>query len=143
MSDAAPSPEPALKFKAPATLGAAADRLYTVRAKRLALQKQVDAMRAEETFLSEHLIQKLPKSQASGIAGRVARATVGTKDVPQVADWEALQAHILKNAKRNPGVWALMQRRVGEAAVKELWEAGKTVPGVTKFEAVVVRLNKL
>jgi hypothetical protein len=32
---------------------------------------------------------------------------------------------------------------VGEAMVKEIWDSGKTVPGVEPFTVITVSLNKI
>ena len=125
-------------MKFPKTLGACADALYEVRQARLDLQKKVDALSEQETALREHIIQTLPKSQASGVAGKLARVTVVTKDVPQVKDWDKLYAHVKKT-----GQFELLQRRLSDSAFKERQEAGKTVPGVELFRAVTVSINKV
>lgn len=126
------------KFKFPKTMGACADRLYELREKRLGEQKKVDVIEEEEKALKEHLIQNLPKSEASGVAGKVARVTVVTKVIPQVEDWDKFYAHIKKK-----GEFDLMQRRVSDTAVKERWDAGKQVPGVKTFNALTVSINKV
>lgn len=126
------------KFKFPKALGACADRLYELRQKRLEEQKKVDAIEAEEKALKEHIIQNLPKSEASGVAGKLARVTVVTKEVPQVEDWDAFYKYVKKT-----GNFDLMQRRLADAAVKERWEAGKEIPGVKHFQVVTVSINKV
>lgn len=125
-------------MKMPKTIGACADLLYATRQKRLALQKDVEKLEAEESELREHIIQTLPKSEASGVAGKVARVSVGKKEVPTVKDWDAFYRYVKKT-----GAFELLQRRVTEVAVKERWEAGEQVPGVEKFHAVTVSINKL
>ncbi|UOF79435.1 D/-alanyl-D/-alanine carboxypeptidase [Caudoviricetes sp.] len=125
-------------FKFPKTLGACADRVYELRQKRLEAQKVVDALQEEETALREHIINTLPKSEATGAAGKVARVTVVTKQIPQVKDWQAFYAYVKKN-----NAWDLMQRRLAAAAVTERWEAGKTVAGVEAFTAVTLSVNKV
>jgi hypothetical protein len=125
-------------FKPPKSLGACADRLYELRQQRLAVQKEVDKLAAEETFLREHIINTLPKSEASGIAGKLARVTVVTKQVPQVKDWDAFYKFVKKT-----GSFDLLQRRLTDQAIKERWEAGKEVPGVEHFNAVSISLNKV
>ena len=120
--------------KLPKTLAACADEYYTVMQERLKLQRQADELKKRETQLAEHLIQNLPKSDATGVAGKVARVTVTTKVRPEVQDWDALYAYIHTRAKKDPGVWSLLQRRVGDAAVQEIWDAGKDVPGVKPFQ---------
>lgn len=126
------------KFKMPKTLGAAADRLYEVRQKRLDQQKVVDALAAEEAALKDHIINNLPKSEASGVAGKLCRVSVVTKAIPQVKDWDALYKYVKKT-----GAFELLQRRLSDAAIKERWEAGKTVPGIESFNVVSVSVNKL
>lgn len=125
-------------MKIPKTIGACADLLYETRRKRLAKQKEVEVLEAEETMLKEHIIATLPKSDASGVSGKVARVTVLSKDIPTVKDWSAFYKYILKNK-----AFELLQRRVSDAAVKERIESGKQVPGVEIFKAPTVSLNKL
>lgn len=126
-------------YKFPAKIGACADHLYKLRQKRLALQKQVDELQAEETALREHIINTLPKSEASGVAGKLARVTVVTKTVPQLDDAEALRKYMNKTKR-----FDLVQKfRLVPKAVQELWDDGKEVPGVGHFNATTVSLNKV
>ncbi len=130
-------------FKIPKQLAVCADLLYETRQKRLDMQKVVDELASQESQLRNHIIDNLPKSNALGITGKVARVTVVNKDVVQVADWEALYGYILKTAKKDPGVWSLLQKRVGEATVKDLWAADVKVPGVAKLQVPTISLNKV
>lgn len=134
-ADAAPAKP---KFKFPKALGACADRLFTLREQRLEAQKAVDLLAAEESAIKQHIINTLPKSEASGVAGKLARVTVVTKQIPQVKDWDKLYAHVKKT-----GQFELLQRRLTDAAIKERWENGKKVPGVEAFNAVTVSVNKV
>jgi len=127
-----------IKFKLPKSLAICADQLYETKAKRLEAQKVVDALQAQETALREHLIDNLPKSEATGVAGKVARATVVVKEVPQVEDWDKLWVHIKKN-----NAFELLQKRLSTTAVAERWDAGKEIPGVNHFKAVSISLNKV
>src|SRR5574344_2166580 len=95
------------KYKFPKAMGACADKLFELHNKRLAEQKKVDEIAAEESALKNHIIENLPKSEASGVAGKLARVTVVTKQVPQVKDWDLFYAYVKKN-----NAWDLMQRRL-------------------------------
>ena len=128
------------KFTPPKSLAACADLLYKTRNERLELSKKVDELQAKETALREHLINNLPKSEATGVAGKLARASIEMKSVVRVADWDKLYAYIIKNAKK--GSFALMQRRVSEPAVREIWESNKEVPGCEAMNIPVVSLTK-
>jgi hypothetical protein len=125
-------------FKIPAKLGAVADLLYRTRRDRLALQKKVAELDARETALEEHLIRTLPKSDASGVAGRLARATITPFVAPQVEDWDAFYKFILRTKR-----FEFLQKRLGKAAIEEVWETGREVPGVGRFRGLKVGLNKL
>jgi hypothetical protein len=129
---------PEVKYKFPPKMGACADRLYLLREQRLAKQREAEAIELEEKALKEHIILTLPKSEASGVAGKVARVTVITKVVPQVKDWDVFYKHVKKT-----GQFDLLQRRLTDSAIKERWENGKEVPGVEHFNALIVSLNKV
>ena len=122
----------------PKTVGACADALYTTRQERLAEQKKIDELKDREAQLKEHLIATLPKSDATGAAGRVAKVQIKTKPVPQVEDWDAFYKHV-----KRTGSFELLQRRLAEEAVRERWDAGKKVPGVEVFNTVTVSVTKL
>jgi hypothetical protein len=127
----------AKKKALPKTMGACADALFTIRNNRLAAQKQVDAMQAEENELKEYIINTLPVSD-TGAAGKLARVTVSTKTIPQVKDWEAFWKGFDKKKDID-----LLQRRLNDEAVKERWDNGKKVPGVETFQTKKVSINKV
>jgi len=134
----APSGRPEKPYQVPKRLGAAVDALYTTRQTRLAIQAQVQKLAEREALLREHLIATLPKSDATGAAGKLARASITSKRVPQVEDWDKLYEHVRKTRD-----FSLLQRRLADAAVTERWDAGKEVPGVGHFTAIGVSVNKL
>lgn len=125
-------------MKFPKHLGACADLLFELRAKRLAGQKAVDAVEMDEKALKAHIIDTLPKSEASGVAGKLARVTVVTKVVPQIKNWDAFTAYI-----KETGQFDLMQHRLTASAIEERWESGVDVPGVEHFNVVTLSLNKV
>jgi hypothetical protein len=124
--------------KFPKTLGACADEIFNLRNKRLAAQKEVDAIEVQEKALKEHIINTLPKSETTGVAGKLARVTVVTKQIPQVKDWEAFWKSFNKKTDTD-----LMQKSLSKAAVEARWDAGKEVPGVEAFTAVTLSINKV
>ena len=50
------------------------------------------------------------------------------KDEPAIDNWPELYKHIQKT-----GEFELLQRRLNTGSVKERWEIGKKVPGVTSI----------
>lgn len=130
-------------FKMPKTLAQCADLLYATQQERYALQKQAKEKEAIEGALKSRIIDELPKSQATGIAGKAARVYVENKTVVKITDFKAYITDVVARMKKDPGAIALLQKRVGEAAVKEVWEAGKTLKGIEGMEVPVVRMNKV
>jgi hypothetical protein len=127
------------KFKLPRSPAQCADLLYQTREQRLKVQKEVDRLQAQETALKEFFIATLPKSQATGIAGRLARVQTSTHTVPVVEDWEAFY----KFVRKEKNGFVFLQRRLSEAPVLERWEAKKQVPGIGRFNAVKVSCTLL
>jgi len=125
-------------YKFPKTMGACADLVYQLREKRLAGQKLVDEVEAEEKALKEHIINNLPKSQTTGVAGKLARVTAGTKKVPQVDDWDAFWKGF--NKKKDVD---LLPRSLNKAAVEARWDAGKQIAGVKALTVVTLSINKV
>lgn len=131
-------PKKPVVFKLPKQPAACADMLYELREQRLVLQKQVDLLAVKEAAIRDYFVETLPKSQASGIAGRFAVVRIDTKTIPQVEDWNKFYAYVKKNNR-----FDLMQRRLADGAVKEMWENEKPVPGVGKFIAKTVSCTKI
>lgn len=126
------------KFKFPKTPGLWPDLLYELKQKRLAIQKQADAIEEEEKALKEHIINTLPKSEASGVSGKNYKVAVIQKMVPQVDSWDDFYKHILKTKD-----FGYLNRALNKGHVEEVWDAGKQVPGVKAFQAVTVSLTKI
>jgi hypothetical protein len=123
----------------PKSLGACADLLFDLKTERLAADKVAAELKSRETALTDHIIEKLPKGDA-GAVGKHHKVIVSTKDVPQVApdQWEDFYKYVSKNK-----AWDLVQRRLSTEAIRARLEAGKTIPGVKLFKAVVVSLTKV
>lgn len=124
-------------LKIPETLGACADRLFDIKSKRLALEKEAEEWQKQETELTEHIIRVLPKSD-TGAMGKHHKVQVITKVKPRVTDWAAFFEYVRKHK-----AYELVQRRVSEGAVQERWDAKKTVPGVDTFTIVSLSLTKV
>ena len=121
----------------PSTLGACADRLYRLRAERLALEAKVTDAKAAETALKEHLIAHLKADDADGIMGKVARVAVHTERVGKVENWDLLYEHIRKTKD-----FELLQRRVSDLALRERWADEVPVPGVVPVTILRVSITK-
>ena len=114
------------------------DELYETRSERLELNKKVNEMKAVETDLSNLLIDELEKGEASGIAGKRAKAFVKVSTIPKVEDVEALVRYALKTKQLD-----LLSVSVNAPAVRARWEDGKQVPGVGGTQVVKLSVTKL
>lgn len=130
---------PALKI--PKSLAACADLLYATKAKRLMEGSAVKELAEDEAKIKNHLIDNLPKGDASGVAGKVARVTIIKEPIPRIADEKKLWAAI----KKNPKKWGAIQARpsIDMAVLKQLFDEDKIPPGVETFNIIKVSLNKV
>lgn len=118
-------------------LGELIDKLYQKRTERLALSKQVDAFKAEESDLRRLIIQRLQDAGLDSGRGSLATASITTDDQASVKDWEAFENYILEHKS-----FDLLQRRVSITAVRARWENSEVVPGVEKVTLSDLSLTK-
>lgn len=121
----------------PKSFGACADLLFDLKTERLALQKSVDEVKGREYALTEHIIANLSKSD-TGAKGLHYQVSVVTQRVPRVVDWDAFYEFVRKKK-----LFHLLQKRLSEPAIDELWEGGKEVPGVEANQIVKLSLTKV
>jgi len=127
-----------MTFKIPATLGKCADRLYKLKELASEKRKELEVLEEEASAIREHIIETLPKSDASGVSGKFAHVKVVTSTVPTVKDWDSFYAYIHKHKS-----YELLNRKPTAAAIQERWDAGKEIPGVERFNVVKVSLTKV
>ena len=99
----------------------------SVRAQRLALDKEAASLKEMETEMGKTIIAKYRESgitaQASGMG--LVKMTENIEPVVQGEDWPTLWGYI-----RETGDFSLLHKRITVTAVKEHWEAGEEIPGV-------------
>lgn len=105
--------------------------LAEARAKKQEIADQLAAINITVERLELEVLNSMLDGNVESV--RTGRATVSVKrsTVPQVQDWNALDAYIVKNKALD-----LLQRRVSVTAWRERVEAGKAVPGVVPYEKV-------
>lgn len=125
-------------LKVPRSLGGCADRLMLLRDLKKTAAAAVARIAEEESLIKNHLIETLPKSDAIGVAGKIARVTITAKVQPTVKDWDKFFAYVHKKK-----AYDLLQRRVSGTAVQDRWDNGLELPGVEKFNVVGVSVVKV
>lgn len=126
------------KLKLPKTVAQAADALYETKKERLAAQHEIEPLAQYEKDLKEFLINNLPKSDANGAIGKVAKAQIKTKEIPTVDDEKKFLAFA-----RKPGNEDLLKIVPNMEAIQQRWENKKVVPGVKAFTVVTISSTKL
>ena len=124
-----------MTYKFPKSMAACADLLYNKKQERLAADKVAAALKAEETALTNYIIDTLPKD-SGGAVGKHHKVETYTDDKLVVKDWDALYKYI-----KRTGRFELLQKRLGEGAAEELFADKKVVPGVGTFTVVKVSLT--
>lgn len=128
----------AAALKIPKSLAQCADLAYELRERRLAIKREMDAVEEQEKAVKEYLINNLPKSQASGVSGKVANAKIERDTVPTVTDKKKFLAHVKKT-----GDFDLITSSMNARAIKDRWDNKKRVPGIGEFQVVKLSLTKV
>ena len=110
-------------------LGQLSDLYWETKTKRLAADKVSKALKTEESAAEAKLIEQMQRQKVTAVGGQSVILKLNpAKDEPAVTDWAAFWEYI-----KQKDDMSLFEKRPGRAAIKERWEQGETIPGVTKF----------
>jgi hypothetical protein len=116
----------------PKSIGACADLYKQVQTLRLAMDKEVEAVKARETEIKDYIIANLSKSEDTGAAGKFYRAQIVEKTKARVADWGVFTSWVKKNDR-----FDCLQKRLSDTAVADTMEKEERVlPGL---ELVIIK----
>lgn len=119
-------------------LGVIADRYNEKRKERLAADKVANKLKEEENYWKSTLVHEMRDQSLSTIGGQTASVELKSDDVPHVEDWQKFYDYIREN-----GAFELLERRPAAVAIKERWEAGELIPGVTQFPVYKLGLHQV
>jgi len=119
------------------TLAELIDDLWDMQQERYEAQRELKNMVSAEASMKREIEKRLSDVGVSGAEGNKARATVSSKAVPHVTDWEALHEYV-----RSTGEFELLQKRVLSGAVAERWSVGEEIPGVEQTIIYDLRVKK-
>jgi len=119
------------------SIGNMIDSLYDLRAQRLAIEKQVAALKERETATKEEILFLLQEQGLNGAKGLAATAAVTHKTVPHITDWDAIYRFI-----RDQDMFALLQKRLTTTLWAALAEDGVIVPGTEPQVVTDLSLTK-
>ena len=122
----------------PGSIGLCADEYKRVQQLRLLMEKETDAVKARESEIKNHIINSLSKSDDTGAAGKFYRAQIVMKAVPKIANWGGLTSWIRKHDR-----FDVLQKRLFNSAIEDLWEQQQEVPGVERVNVPDVSITKI
>lgn len=125
-------------------LGEVVDSYKQLNMIRLAMQKEVDNVEAVEKKFREHLVNKLEKSDEKGVFGLKYKAQHKTKRIPKIkgegdqTGWPALWGWITLT-----GRFDVLQKRLNDKAVMEMYDAGELPPGIETMLVSEISVTKV
>lgn len=123
----------------PDSVGRCADLYHEVRSLRLAMDKEVEKVKARETEIREHIINSLSKSEDTGAAGLRYRAQIVVEKTYKVDDWGVVWSWARKNDRMD-----IFQKRLNVTAAKDFAEAeGRPIPGTEVVNVPSVSITKI
>ena len=106
-------------------INALIDERASIKATMDGLNKRLKEFRAALDQVDILLLKKLDDEGLNRTANSIASVSINEDTVPDVADWDALYAHVIAT-----GDFSLIQRRVSSTAYRELLKMGEAVPGL-------------
>ncbi len=116
------------------------EKYIALRTERLALDKKSGELKSEEDMIRGMVLREMlgrpsPLYEPKGLK---IKAELKMRASAEVFDWEELQKHIMQT-----GEFDLLQKRVTLTAVRERWEVGKEVPGISQSQEPEVVISKV
>ena len=122
----------------PPTLGATIDKMYALREDKRALDAKIKTIESEMKELEITMFGQLDAQETTKSQGKKASVSITETVVGNVEDWETFWPYIAKNK-----FWHLVQKRVSDPGLRELWALKKKTPGVVPFTKRTLNLRSL
>ena len=118
----------------PATLGAAADKIFDLREHKRELDAQLKAVEGDIETLTKHIFTLLDAQDTRKAEGKRASISVNYAINPSTKDWDQT-AHWIINGKRGDkyAYAHLLFKRISAPAYRELRSLGVVIPGQEDF----------
>ena len=123
---------------APKTLGAATDEMWALREEKRKLGVEEKRIETAIKALEETIFTLLDAQDTRKAEGKKASVSIGEAIVGNVEDWDALWPWIAKTKN-----FHLIQKRVSDPGLRELWALNKVVPGVQPFTKRTLSVRSL
>lgn len=118
-------------------LGTAIDALYSLRERRLGIERQAKELKALELEQRTAILECLENSGLSKASGSLATAGKKVSVIPLVTDWDQVFGYIKSHDR-----FDLVQKRISVLAWRETHDNGETIPGTEPVEEYDITLTK-
>ena len=122
----------------PPSLGAVTDKMWQLREDKRVADAAVKVIELKIKELETTIFTLLDAQDTRKAEGKKASVSIGESVVGTVDDWDATWAYIAKNK-----FFHLVQKRLSDPALRELWALGKVVPGVQPFTKRTLSIRSL
>lgn len=129
--------EPAKNLQPQMNLGTMIDQMNELREQLRALTEEEKELKQQFEELERAVMCELDNSGTTMSAGSTATVSISEEEVGNVKDWDAFYEFI-----KTEDAFFLLQRRIANAAYRELKQTGQEVPGVTTFTRRKLNLRK-
>lgn len=120
------------------TLGAATDKMWALREEKRALAVEEKRIDTELKELETTIFGLMDAQDTRKAEGKKAGVSIGEAIVANVEDWDALWPWIAKTKN-----FHLIQKRVSDPGMRELWSLKKVIPGVQPFTKRTLSVRSL
>jgi len=125
-----------MKVKPRMNIGQKIDKLWLLREKKRAKDAESKLIGDEIDALEAELMHHMTDEGTDKAAGKKATVSITKSVVPQAIDWDAFYAYIHRHK-----YYHLLERRPAVAGCRELFDAGKKIPGIEPFTKVKLNLR--
>ena len=113
------------------------DNYISLRAQRLALDRQTAEIKEAEDDIYKVIVSKMRDEGMSAMGGKNGFVKLKETEEPIPTDWPALYEYI-----KATGSFEFLHKRIATLAIKEHWEAGEEIPGVGKTTVYKLSVSK-
>jgi hypothetical protein len=124
--------------KGPPPIGLQIDALYKLKEELRAHQEKEKEIQARITVAETGLMETMESQHVDKSTGKLATVSISETVTGNVVDWDRFWAYIFKTKQSQ-----LLQRRVSDPAIRELFETKGQVPGVEPFTKKRLNVRKL
>lgn len=124
--------------KGPPPMGLQIDALYKLKQELSEHQKKEEAIKLKIAEAETKLMETLEAQGVDKSTGKLATVSISETLTGNVTDWDVFGAYVIKTKQMH-----LLQRRISDPAIRELFTLKGSVPGVEPFTKKRLNVRKV